>query len=95
MSLIDKTVHKTDVTARPLGSYFGGDVRLGTHSVACPNCGRPALLRKISKRGPQELCLYAHTLLLRCDERKLTGVEDATGCTVLRDPPKPKRRGQL
>lgn len=90
MTLIDRSVHKADITARPVGSFFGGDPKLGTHSVSCPKCGKPALLRKVTKRGPQELCRYAHRLTLSVSDKTLSANADDEGCDVLRDPPKRK-----
>lgn len=79
-----------DVTARPIGSHYGG--KYGS-SVACPTCARAAL---IYKRGRTEGIFwtdYAHRFTLDLDHKNEPRMTASEICRKLGDPSAKARRG--
>jgi hypothetical protein len=45
---------RVDVTKKPVGAYFGGKPAFA-HSVLCPICSKPGLIKRRTVRGGDEI----------------------------------------
>ncbi len=70
---------RTDVTARPEGSFFGGK---HGRSVICPKCGKPALRSAKGIMKGKAWATYAHGFAIRLNRKHEPELEWRNVCRV-------------
>jgi hypothetical protein len=83
-------LYSIDITARPIGTFFGGK-RKNSHSVECPACTRPALLLKHAIKGGLDHYTYTHHLAFSLNAKNEPVCEYGAACEWTREHAAPRK----
>jgi hypothetical protein len=72
---------RVDVTAREVGSFFGGK-KSAAVSIACPECGKPGLLCKNTIKNGKRVKQIAHGFLIKLNAKNDPEIEWDEPCQV-------------
>lgn len=84
-------LYTIDIAARPVGQHYGGKHAV---SVACPVCGKPALIHKKGFAGGAAWTDYAHRISIDLDHKNEAQAIASQVCRAAGDPSRKRKRGR-